>query len=354
MSNRINSGSGVNHGVHALRGVAAFSVVLVHSITLAIGRFPALEGVRYEYLGAAVDVFFVISGFIMVHSTRKWMDTKLPFRAFFVKRLVRIVPLYWFFTLFVSILATIRPGLSEYSITAEFVTKSLFFLPTHTGSDFLRTTVVAIGWTLVYEFWFYLLFGIFASVNYRKGLIILGGVMVAAVVAYPHTNGFLPNLVTDPVVANFVVGMVLGFLPISRIRKYSWVMIIAGALWLWLLFPNPGESRGNYMRLWAAVPGAFILVAGCATLQISRPSSVLTLLGDASYSMYLGHMYLIKLVAVRISTGPIASVVLLAVTGVVAGLIVHFLIERPLMFGAKRLLTFHSNAQTNVVGSINS
>lgn len=334
-----DSTTGVNHGVHALRGLAAFAVVLVHSITLAVRQFPSIEGIRYEYLGAAVDVFFVISGFIMVHSTRKWMDARLPFKSFLVKRLTRIVPLYWFFTMVVSLLAFARPGLSEYSITAEFVAKSMLFIPTHTGPDILRTTVVAIGWTLVYEFWFYVLFGLFASVNYKKGLMALGAVMIAVVAVYPQTRGFMARWLTDPVIANFVAGMALGFVTPERLRRFSWILIPVGFLWLWLLFPNPGESRGNYMRLWAAVPGAFMLVAGFAALRIRRPLPMLSLLGDTSYSMYLGHMYLIKIVAARLHTGLEMYVLILAATGIVAGIVVHFLIERPLMRGTRRLFS---------------
>lgn len=330
------SDSTVNHGVHALRGLAALSVVLIHCITFTIGRFPSMKGLRYEYLGAAVDVFFVISGFIMVHSTRRWMDSKLPFKGFLVKRLIRIVPLYWFFTLFVSFLAFARPGLSEYSVTAEFVAKSLFFIPTHTGPDFLRTTVVAVGWTLVYEFWFYLLFGAFASVNYRKGLLVLGCLMVVAAGVYPHTRAFLPRLLTDPVIANFVAGMLLGFVSPEIFRRFAWFLIPIGCLWLWQLFPNQGESRGNYMRLWAVMPGAFMLVAGFAALKIRRPLPVLSFMGDISYSMYLGHMYLVKIVAGRLHVGPVTFVVALALTGIVAGIVVHFLIERPLMRETRR------------------
>ena len=157
--------------VQVLRAVAAILVVLFHS--QAIG---SNYGFRAHYLALfenwgwnGVDLFFVISGFIMVYIQRQRRDT--PWR-FAVNRLFRIGPLYWTLTLVMTALFLLQPKLfNTNGIGWPWVVSSLAFLSQATQHGM---PVLFDGWTLEFEMLFYLIFAL--SLLHRS----LGGALVAA------------------------------------------------------------------------------------------------------------------------------------------------------------------------------
>lgn len=142
LSQRIDS-------IQLLRAVAAIAVVTQHVPIPIFG--DGLWG---------VDLFFVISGFIMCHATAR------SGRNFFLKRIIRIVPLYWLGTLFIYALALTLPQLLN-TTTANPVDllKSLLFIPFIKGG--IPVPIVFQGWTLNYEMFFYGLFWISLLVSRR-------------------------------------------------------------------------------------------------------------------------------------------------------------------------------------------
>ena len=134
--------------IDALRFFAAFYVVISH----LIGAFTKHESFIYLFLG--IDIFFIISGFVMM------VSTQISSRHFFIKRIIRICPLYWGLTLVTFTIALIVPYLFE-NTTANFehLFKSLFFIPfDKNGLGYFP--ILYVGWTLNYEMFFYLLFAI--------------------------------------------------------------------------------------------------------------------------------------------------------------------------------------------------
>jgi exopolysaccharide production protein ExoZ len=129
------------------------AVVLFHISVLSQETW-GLDPARVDHVGAAgVDLFFVISGFIMAMI----VDRSGPFdgKQFWIRRIARVVPAYWAITLFVFALALVMPSLfqsTEASLAHLIV--SMAFLAFDTGAGFTGPLMV-VGWTLNYEMFFY-------------------------------------------------------------------------------------------------------------------------------------------------------------------------------------------------------
>src|SRR5665213_2734258 len=145
--------------IQALRAIAALLVVLLHAFETWGERVdPAAPGVNWENGAAGVDIFFIISGFVMVISSRRLMAQAGGWLIFLRHRVVRIVPLYWLLTtLKVLAVAVLGGVVLRTSLDFGFVAGSYLFLPVTDSAGHFRP-VLPVGWTLTYEFLFYLLF----------------------------------------------------------------------------------------------------------------------------------------------------------------------------------------------------
>jgi exopolysaccharide production protein ExoZ len=322
--------TGEVRSIQYLRGFAALGVLVFHAAERAGGAFG---------LGAAgVDVFFVISGFIM------WMTTcgrpAAPAR-FLVRRAQRIIPLYWGLTLLVAAVAVLIPAaFPSMQVTGEAMANSLLFIPYRDPAGLIAPLVIP-GWTLNYEMFFYLVFavGLLAPIRIRPWLV--SAALIALVVIRPL--GDVQNPIwatyTNPLLLEFAAGIWLGKawaedrLPGVRI---GWALVIVGLLG----FAAAGFSGVDVERarllMWGAP--ALALVTGAVCLERGgavpkwRPLGVL---GDASYSLYLAHGLAIS-AAVRIlqAVGLDQPAMILAcglIAGLLAGLVVYRFVEKPLM-----------------------
>lgn len=316
--------------IQYLRGLAAFGVLVFHAAERAGGAFG---------VGAAgVDVFFVISGFIMWVVTAKRPPSP---GQFLWRRVQRIVPLYWAVTLATAAVAVLVPGaFPVMQVTAEAVAKSLFFVPYRDPQGLIAPLIVP-GWTLNYEMFFYLVFaaGLLAPARLRPWLV--SAALVALVAVRPLLDGENPLVATytDPILLEFVAGVWLGKawsegrLPGAAL---GWVSVALGsALFAAGAIAELDVSRARVL-LWG-VP-AVLLVAGAVSIERAGPVPnllPLRVLGDASYSLYLVHGLAIS-AALRVMkmagvTTPSAVFAAAIVVGVVAGLIAYNLVERPAM-----------------------
>ncbi|TIO99949.1 MAG: acyltransferase [Mesorhizobium sp.] len=266
--------------MQCLRGLAACAVVCFHVSEQFGGPFD---------VGAAgVDVFFVISGFIM------WVTTAGrpadPWR-FMSRRITRIVPLYWIVTLLTAAGILLKPQFFYGHVlsVANFV-GSLFFLPVL--QDNALNPVVIQGWTLCYEMMFYLVFTLVLFLGERWRF----GVLVGALTAIVPLHFVLPagyaRAFTDPVVIEFAAGVVVGRLWLQGARlPLGAALAIAGAGFLLLAAGTLFDADLPRALLWG-LPAALI-VAGAVFAERARPfepAALPTFLGDASYSIYLWHI----------------------------------------------------------------
>ena len=142
--------------IQGLRAVAAAAVVIGH-----FQGYTAPPGMHYwlpynEMAGAGVDLFFVISGFVMVYSSTPFFGPTDGPASFLSRRIIRIVPLYWFCTTIYVVIATAAPSF-DIQYSGEFLAKSYFFIPVARPSGDINP-VVGQGWTLNYEMLFYVIF----------------------------------------------------------------------------------------------------------------------------------------------------------------------------------------------------
>ena len=316
--------------VQALRALAALAVATYHALQWADGGF--------EVGRAGVDVFFVISGFIMWHVTA---GRDVDPGDFLWRRLTRVAPLYWLATLGVlgvalgwpAFLPEVRPGWTHLAL-------SLAFIP-HLDPRGLPFPTLPPGWTLDYEALFYLIFaGALACPRAWRGRIVAGA--LASVTAF----GFLCAepfyyLGANPMLLQFAAGAGLGFL-VERRRQpgplWGGVML-AAALGVWIAEDVTHAFTELWRPLLWGVP-ALLTVAGAVCLEtggvslrlpawVRRASSAL---GDASYAIYLLHLPATAIVAHTLGwTNPTLFVAVSLAASTAAGLAGRAFIEKPLL-----------------------
>ena len=332
--------------VQMLRGIAAFLVVFVH--LEAVGRMAGFAP-GWSFSGnAGVDLFFVISGMIMVVTTA---ERKRSAAGFLRNRVARVVPLYWAITFMVLLIALAAPQVLQATSAdpVQFL-KSLAFIPFEKANGQMHPTVF-VGWTLNYEMMFYLLFAAGLLLPGRRtGLAAVIAVivaMVAAGVAFRPEDPVL-RFYAQPLLLEFAAGMVLGWalphLPVSRAWRWPAILIglaafacMLAAGWLW-----PQAERTLIFGAPATVVVACAVIAERAGL--AARAGWIQLLGAASYAVYLTHFFCTQLVvkaAEWLDAGPVLALAafplaLLLVT--VVGVAAHRRLELPLTGLARRAL----------------
>jgi exopolysaccharide production protein ExoZ len=288
--------------IQYLRGLAALGVLLCHA-SLALldkeqGLIPLGAG------SAGVDLFFVISGFIMFYTTA---NRPLGTGEFYLRRFIRIFPLYFAVSSLAFLIARVAPFATRtFSPNLIDYIRSILFIPYYTTTGQAATLLIPLvrpevgqGWTLDYEVFFYALFGLslFLPQRYRmRSLMALFGVLVAIGVVF-RPSGAIFSTYTDSLLLEFVLGVVLGQV---LIRKWSNSIKIAGVLVLVSsaiasvaiqIFTTTSLPRVIGYGLPAASIVAIALWLETAELMPRWP--FLLLLGDASYSLYLLHGFVL-------------------------------------------------------------
>ena len=278
--------------IQYLRGIAALMVVWHHTRVQIPAFYVLLPG---SFGASGVDIFFVISGFIMWITTAR---TPVNPVEFMVRRIIRIVPLYWALTIGMVLIWCVVPNLFKtLDIEASTLIKSLLFIPSLSSSFPGNIYPLLIpGWTLNYEMFFYLLFSLNLLFRQRIGLVFLTLTIVLLVVtgiAFGPFESAASIFYTSPVLLEFIAGVLVGDMWL-RMRTTSTgigglLLFVAG----WVLLIGNGElGWSKYLT----ILGALFIVAGSLSplfLKISSPK--LKMLGDATYSIYLTHIFTLGL-----------------------------------------------------------
>jgi exopolysaccharide production protein ExoZ len=330
--------------IQMLRGLAALLVVFHHA------RFQIRDFEVFFYGGvwpfgqAGVDIFFVISGFIMWVTTDDRRTTPLQFMT---NRIVRIVPLYWLITLAVAAACLIAPNLFRAMVlTPEHVVKSLFFIPDfHPGMPSRIWPLLLPGWTLNYEMVFYLVFAT-ALLLLRHLIIPLTGGLFATAVAAGFIFDFdsaVGITYTDSIIMEFVAGMMVGHLWLHGRLKLPTLTALAtiSMAFAALMALTPFETQEARLLIWG-IPAVLIVTASLSLDQRGdfMSSRFLELLGDASYSIYLTHILTLgvlrtvwsRLGLVERDLG--SAIVFLAISvavSVLVGIAVYYVAEVPML-----------------------
>ena len=344
--------------IQYLRALAALAVVLYH---MHLWEWKAYgdSGVvpRWNSIGdAGVDLFFVISGFIMLHIQPTRLATGRAWGEFLGRRMARIFPPYWCVCLLLLPLWWQAPKLfNNYYQNQVDIIRSFLLLP----QDF--TPLLAVGWTLIHEVFFYIVvsFALFLSPVGRIRFGLLWFLLVAVVFWQFGQAHFGQNRVLQLVFSPFSLTFLLGyFLALCHpwIRRLPWLVSLAvllvGCVWLGFgaaSIPRVGVyPDNNHMFRFVAfgLPCA-LLVCGVLGLDAhwQRGSRILARLGDASYALYLTHLPLVAgfyaaLKYARVhGEGMLAGAALgCLLLCICVAMAFYFVIERPGIRIAKRLI----------------
>ena len=347
------------NNIQALRALAAFLVVWAH----VQGFFPAYQRPAYLPSGLeGVDLFFVISGFIMVRSTT--MKPTGP-ATFFAHRLVRVLPIYYITTAVTVLIAIVAPAIfHSTTVDGAALVKSVLFIPYEKTFNKVYP-LYYVGWTLNYEMFFYLVFAIAMAISFTHRALITG----AAIVALTIVGMFVVDLrygavlyaFTRTIMLDFCLGMVIAAQmanvgPAGR-RAVGWpralwscalLVGVAGLVAIRLMTdaqPEPIDPPTATFVTYG-IPSALIVAAAVALegMGISVRNKTLLALGAASYSLYMTHYFVVGFliaVANRINAGETLRIAL-AIAAVPAVSIVALLtcrlVESPLaaLFRGKR------------------
>ena len=283
---------GTLYPVQYLRASAALVVMLFHVSVLSQEAW-GLDPRRVDYVGAAgVDLFFVISGFIMAMIVDR--PGRFDGRDFWVRRVARVAPAYWVITGFVFAVAAVAPSLFK-STTADIpaLVTSLLFLAVDTGNG-STVPLLVVGWTLNYEVFFYAIVAVTAGLFSDRRLLGASGVIIALVLAGIVFNPAHPslNFYTNPILLEFVFG-ILVFRTWSRTGSagLSFAPVVVFALGALLLVLQWERPLVDWRAFYWGVPAAAVLYGGLGTLTFR--SAWLARLGDWSYALYLTHLFVI-------------------------------------------------------------
>jgi exopolysaccharide production protein ExoZ len=279
-------------------------VVLLHAFETWGERVdPAAPGVSWDNGASGVDIFFIISGFVMVISSRRLVDRPGAWLIFLRHRVVRIVPLYWLLTTAKIVAVMVLGGVVlRTSLNFSFIAGSYLFLPVIDSAGHFRP-VLPVGWTLTYEFLFYLLFAAALAMRVDVLRIVIPGLCLIAIAALVRTEAWSPwTILFDTIVVEFVFGVMLAKWTLWGLRVPP---AIAGVFILFgfgLILIVPLVSENARVLTWG-IP-AFAIVAGAVSLEPvvapALPRWLLTL-GDASYSIYLSHGFVLPAFGILVS-----------------------------------------------------
>ncbi len=331
----VDGAAGQIVGVQYLRGFAALAVVVYHLSQ----RWESFAGVpALETLRSGVDVFFVISGFVMVWSTNA--GARLSARDFMARRIIRIVPLYWVVTTLVLVALLVAPAAIWWTGTYPLHTiGSFLFLPLENPRIGAIYPVVPLGWTLLFEMFFYLCFALAIMLGRREPKRVMtiliasmvGFVLLGQLVQLPEALDFYAR----PILLEFVFGMIAGLLVRRFVGpQWPWLALAIFSLAALIFLPDMPNS---WRALRFGVPA--VLLVHAAIHVAGWNSGFWHRMGDMSYSLYLAHypvvMGLAALWTASLpSTSPIAYAGFLALgclLSVAAGYACWLLVERPLV-----------------------
>ena len=332
-------------GLQMLRFFAAFAVLLEHVMHEALsfgiapdGLIATLEPVDF---GIGVDVFFVISGFIMLHISADQFGRRGAPRDFLLRRVARLVPLYWLFTLAMLAAMLLVPGqLAHTALNPAHILASFGFVP-WLDSTGLAHPILGLGWTLNYEMYFYALFALMLFLPLRAGLWTLAGLFALLALLHQAVSPTQVQFVfwTDPIIVEFLFGIGLALLLRRGVALPAWMpAMLVGLGVAGLGLGQLVEIGGSFDRLLTSGIPAALVVAGTV---FARPRALgpvgrfLVLGGDASYALYLSHPFSINVVILGWQklhlSSPWLFMAVTIVAAVFGGIVVHLALERPLL-----------------------
>ncbi len=330
-----------------LRFFAAAMVLVSHVQHEALkGKFAVGDYVPWDFMffAGGVDIFFVISGFIIYAVGSGTFGNPGAAQKFMLRRMVRVAPPYWIFTSAMVLAAVLfQSHVTHSALDWDHILASYFFVP-YNNAYGMAYPVLMLGYTLNFEVFFYAMFALAMVFPKKIGLLLLLGIMgsfgLAGLFQVPLPMPL--SFWASPLVLEFLMGIGLAMLREKNFRlpaPAAWALVALG-LGLMLLFKSLGMVGHDWhLRiLWMGIPAMCICAGTVLTVTEVRPLSrfknLLVLLGDASYAIYLSHPFSLNAVAlVWKHLGPINAWVYVCtacLVSVLVGVAAHLWMEKPM------------------------
>jgi exopolysaccharide production protein ExoZ len=331
--------------IQYLRAVAAALIVFQHAMGI-----PAFVYYTAHFGTVGVDLFFMISGFIM------WTTTQGQNRGpgpFWLARIIRVVPMYWLFTAAYVITAWVTPeSFFQLKLDPVHIVKSFLFIPATHPNLGLAAPVLTIGWTLNYEAFFYLFFGLcllIADLRVRFIVIVMIFGILMILGTWLQPTGPILSSYLDPVMLEFLSGIILAILSPYLARcgaALGALLVAAGVVWIGVVY---GYDMALPRLVSHAIP-SIMAVTGALMLEPwarAHPSRIGLLLGDSSYSMYLIHPFAQRLVLLVVihtiglpNINPTVYIFSAFFVAIVAGVICYLVIERRVLRIGRKIVRY--------------
>lgn len=351
------------YSIHYIRGIAALLVVLFHFREELNNVYP------FKTLGDAlfingyigVDLFFIISGFVISLSTK----TDASIKNFLLKRFFRIYPVY-----LLCMILVIWLWKEKIDVVAL---KSLVFIPLDFSklAPWYGYSIIITAWTLTYEIVFYLVFAISMLISWKHRLLVCAAIILMMNVTlqliftnsltldpykgitlpegYPFAALYIIKILSSPLIFEFVLGSLLYLLLGSSelAKKIDGLVVkvfLIGSIFGMLLFYVLSKN-GSHGVLSAGFYSVFLILSAIIYEQKYKVgfSRALVWLGNISYSLYLIHPVVIKSFAGKFISFPLyysshglVNFIFLTFLSLIAATILYYLIEKPSMHFARK------------------
>lgn len=350
----VNPGQRQLDSIRALRGIAVLLVLMSHIMSVEnkyAGDRLLPDWLEFGFSG--VDLFFGISGFIMVYVTWKLAPGARQALSFLSARVGRIYPLYWVVTFALMLVWWQSPHLvfaSESKIPNLLHSYALW--PSE------RDPLLPLGWTLIHEMYFYLVFAVLLLLPKNRRLIGLAAWLGLVAVGFFYWLSTeypppIPRVIFSSLSLEFVAGALGAYgLFAWKGRGWKWSLIVGAGLFVlgnfWFAFDPPDKMWGHWSRAFYFAPGLLLSLYGVVGWELSgaRFSKILCRIGDQSYSLYLTHLLTLSVLGRlwMMWAGPgmadnllMLPILLLGSIGI--GQLTYQFLERPLLGQTRKLRT---------------
>lgn len=345
------------YNIQALRGIAVLLVMVFH-VMLMEKKWYDGERVLPDVLDigqTGIDLFFIVSGFVMTTITRGKFQKPFETIKFIYNRLSRIYPPYWFYSLILLYVYFLRPDLVNPTLGNRVnILESFLLFP----QDILPLLMV--GWTLIYEMYFYLLFSLFLLFNekYFLPLLLLWSAIIVTIKIFlppPLSSCWVSAsyLVVSPFAFEFIFGCIIAKIIYSGKRKYGVFSLFAGLVaFMFIIIFSWTYPHINTTTPWIRVflfgiPYS-VIVYGVTALEFCKNWRIykpLQALGDVSYSVYLSHslvingigwLWLLTQKTLSIPNFNLLWIFAMLAMSIITGIISYRAIEKPIISVARR------------------
>ncbi len=340
--------------IQVFRGLASVAVLLTHCGLIFDQNFsqPFLNNL-FDFGGAGVDFFFVLSGFIIFYIHEKDIANPRKVKSFFIKRFIRVYPLYWLvlgLKIGTSLLVGYDPDIKARSLLEIFQAIVLF----PQDRAILSSSFLGVSWTLSFEVFFYVIFGLAILFPKRVMIPLIGVWLIGSFSSLVGLSPLPPDSMLQtfwfsPLNVEFALGCWAAYLvrhhQFSRGQRIFSVglFLLSIAIALEIYTSTHGLPRIPISPVIAYGIPCWVLIIGAVTLESERTvrvSPILSAIGNASYSIYLVHGFFINNLSkvLRVNSTVLQTPWLLNMSGIVISTIalvlsygVYKYVEKPML-----------------------